>query len=196
VIEDCEIIIVEYDPVGRPIYIPTGVRYIKVDRKGIAYARHFGINRSRGEVIVNFDADARYDHLHGLRDMTDPILNKECVLTVCDNIFDLTDLTQDELNKMRAPIAAANVLNGLQRLGGACLEPGSAMSKIAYNNVGGFADIPQHELWNLSHRIMLKYLPFNIRHVKTTNIYMSARRAKRFADLGLNVLDYSNKAFR
>ena len=98
---------------------------------------------------------------------------------------------------MRAPIIAANMLNGLQRLGHmACLEPGSAMSRKAYYAVGGFADIPQHELFNLSQRIILKYLPFNILHIPQTAVYVSARRAKKFVDLGIGVLDYSNKAFR
>jgi hypothetical protein len=152
---------------------------------------------AQGQVIVNFDADARYDNINGLKYMTDPILNGECVLTCCDNIFDLTDLTPQELAKMQMPIGAANVLNSLQRVGHvACLEPGSAISKTAYNWVGGYADIPQHELWNLSHRILLKYMPFNIQHIPTTSVYMSARRAKKFADLGIGVLDYSNKAFR
>lgn len=175
----------------------TDIKHISVPRKGIAYARHQGIAAAMGDVIVNFDADARYDNPDGLRLMTEPILAGRCVLTCCDNIFDLTDLTQDELNKMRAPIAAANVLNGLQRTTRvACLEPGSAMSKAAYYAVGGFADIPQHELWNLSHRIILKYGLFNIQHINATAVYMSARRAKKFADLGIGVLDYNNKAFR
>jgi glycosyltransferase involved in cell wall biosynthesis len=196
-IGEAEVIIADFNPDGSHWYKNYSIRYVPVDRKGIAYARHQGIKAAKGDVIINFDADARFDSKEGLRYMAEPIINGECVLACCDNIFDLTDLTNTELTKMQMPIAAANVLNSVQRFGHvACLEPGSAMSKSAYNWVGGFADVMQHELWNLSHRILLKYLPFNIKHIGTTSVYMSARRAKKFVDLGIGVLDYSNKAFR
>lgn len=197
-IDRAEIILADFNPDNSNWYKSySGIKYVKVDRKGIAYGRHKGIEASTGEVIVNFDADARYDNSEGLWSMTEPILNGQCVLTCCDNIFDLTDLGQKELEAMRIPIAAANTLCTMQRTAHlACLEPGSAMSRKAYYAVGGFNDVMQHELWHLSNRIILKYLPFNIMHVPQTAVYVSARRAKKFMDLGIGVLDYSNKAFR
>ena len=173
------------------------IKHVKVDRNGIAYGRHKGIAAAQGEVIVNFDADARYDSAQALGYMAEPILDGRCVLTCCDNIFDLTDLTPLELDKMRAPIIAANMLNGLQRLGHmACLEPGSANDVKRIMRWVDLQICPQHELFNLSQRIILKYLPFNIIHIPQTAVYVSARRAKKFVDLGIGVLDYCNKAFR
>ncbi len=197
VIDDAEIILADYNPDNSPWYKDyKGVRYVPVDRKGIAYGRHRGIEVSTGEVIVNFDADARFDSIHGLDFMTQPILQNRCVLTTCDNIFDLAELAPTELDSMRIPIATANMLCTMQRTGMPCLEPGSAISRKAYNAVGGYNDVMQHELWLLGHRIILKYLPFNIMHIPQTAVYVSARRAKKFVDLGIGVLDYSNKAFR
>jgi glycosyltransferase involved in cell wall biosynthesis len=199
-IDGFEIILADYNPDGTTWYkeyIDTNIKYVRVDRKGIAYGRHKGIEASTGEVIVNFDADARYDSRYGVGYMTEPILDGQCVLTVCDNIFDLTDLTPAELDAMRIPIVVCNMLNSAQRTAHmACLEPGSAFSRKAYNYVGGFNDVSQNELWLMSNRIILKYLPFNILHIPQTAVYVSARRAKKFVDLGIGVLDYSNKAFR
>jgi Glycosyltransferases involved in cell wall biogenesis len=200
VIDEAEIILADFNPDASTwykAYLGPNVRYVQVDRKGIAYGRHKGIEASKGEVIVNFDADARYDTANALSYMTEPILGGRCVLTCCDNIFDLQGLSAKELEAMRIPIATANMLCAMQRTAHlACLEPGSAFSRQAYNVVGGYNDVMQHELWLLSHRIMLKYLPFNIQHVPQAAVYVSARRAKKFVDLGIGVLDYSNKAFR
>ena len=199
-IDRYEIILADYNPDSTnwyKEYINDKVKYVRVDRKGIAYGRHRGIEASVGEVIVNFDADARYDSNYGVAHMTEPILEGQCVLSCCDNVFDLTDLTPKELDTMRIPIVACNMLNSAQRTAHvACLEPGSAISRKAYTFVGGYNDVPYHELWHLSNRIILKYLPFNIMHIPQTAVYVSARRAKKFVDLGIGVLDYSNKAFR
>ncbi len=198
-IDRYEIILADYNPdntMWYKEYVNDKVKYVKVDRKGIAYGRHRGIEASTGEVIVNFDADARYDSNYGVAHMTEPILQGQCVLTCCDNVFDLTDLKPAELDAMRIPIVACNMLNSAQRTAHiACLEPGSAISRKAYNFVGGYADLMQHELFNLTQRIILKYLPFNILHIPQTAVYVSPRRAKKFTTLGINVLNY-DQAFR
>ena len=94
---DYEIIIADYNPAQEewlwPYMHKFNIKHVKVDRSGIAYGRHKGIAAAQGEVIVNFDADARYDSAQALGYMAEPILDGRCVLTCCDNIFDLTDLT-------------------------------------------------------------------------------------------------------
>jgi glycosyltransferase involved in cell wall biosynthesis len=192
-----EIVVADYNPDHVMPDLPPEVKYVDVDRKGIAYARHKGIMASSGKVILNFDADARFDDARGIEYMTAPILRGECVLTCCDNVFDLRGLNAEELEKMRVPLAACNMLCHLQRTTPvACLEPGSAISRAAYDFVGGYNDVPYHELFHLSNRILIKYLPMNIRHIFLTNVYVSPRRAKKFIDRGISVLDYSNKAYR
>src|SRR5690349_8606430 len=103
VIDQAEIILADFNPDASTwykAYLGPNVRYVGVDRKGIAYGRHKGIEASKGEVIVNFDADARYDTANALSYMTEPILANRCVLTCCDNIFDLQGLSAKELEAM------------------------------------------------------------------------------------------------
>lgn len=195
-----EIVIADYNPENdnwMVKHMDLIDRYITVQRSGIAFARHQGIEAASGKIIVNFDADARFSTVDGLKLMCEPVLNGQCVLTCCENVFDLTHMTDSEINDMAIPIYTARALSELQRNAHvACLEPGSCMSRQAYNYVGGYADVPFHELWNLSHRIAYRYYPINIRFVQDTSVIVSPRRAKKFKELGLSVLDYSKNAYR
>jgi glycosyltransferase involved in cell wall biosynthesis len=199
-IEKCEIILADYDPKNNKIVQLTAqdfpVVYFKVARKGIAYARHLGILMSKCNCIINFDADAHYHDIRDIEKMVSPILTGECMITTCDNEFDFTELKKEQLAGMSIPQLAVSHLNYTQRVFPiACLEPGSAMNKKAYEMVGGFNDIEKHELFHLSHRIVYRYMRASVRNIQDVKVIVSARRAFHFMKEGVSALNYG-QAYR
>lgn len=204
--KDCEVIICNWNPDNDP-YLRDLVenmakcRYYEVNRPGIAYARHMGIMKSYGSIICNYDADCEYIHKNCLRQMVQPILNKECILTVCDNLIDVTDVPESEHMALQVPIHTFNLLNNTQKKTPmAIFEPGSCMSKEAYLNVGGFDDIKSAELWHLNNRFLYHYNSLygllkgglHKQHIDTSGIIVSPRRVVKFQSEGIKILDYSN----
>lgn len=208
--KDAEVLIVEYNPYNDP-YIRdlchgmAHVRHMTVNRAGIAFARHMGIMSSNAPIVCNYDADCEFIDKYCLENLTKPIQDKECVLTVCDNMFDLAEVPVNELQSMEMPTKVCNFLNNLQRTTPlAILEPGSCMDKKAYEYVGGFDDVKQYELFHLGNR--LAYHFNNIqeilfsrkpegkhkRHVSDAAVIVSSRRAVKWSQRGLEVLDYKN----
>ena len=210
VFKDTEIITVEYNPLNDPYlrdlcHGMANVRYMTVNRSGIAFARHIGIMSSNSNIICNFDADCEWVNKYCLENMTKPILEKECILTVCDNIFDLAEVPVAELQQMEMPVKVANFLNNLQRTTPlAILEPGSCFDKQAYLYVGGYDDVKQYELFHLGNRLAYHFnniqtLLFSRtptgthkKHIQDAGIIVSSRRAIKWSQRGLEVLDYAN----
>ena len=210
IFKDTEIILVEYNPTNDPylrdlVERMANVRYLEVGRAGIAFARHIGIMKSNSSVICNFDADCEFLNRNSLEDLTKPILDKECILTVCDNMFDLVEVPVNELSRMDMPVKVCNMLNNLQRTSPlAILEPGSCIDKQAYSYVGGFDDIKQYELFMLNNRLMYHYNTFQSlifgkqtgqqhkRHIDSAAVIVSSRRAIQWSKRGLEILDYAH----
>ena len=205
-----EIIVADYDPerndnVSKQVVkfngdydVPTF--FVDVDRKGIAYARHMGIQRSKGYTIVNFDADAYFAHNKCIEKCTKPILNGECVLTCCDNLLNTHEI-DERTQKQESVIAARtayNVANMIQKDNMIVIfEPGACFSRYSYDFVGGFNDIKQSEIAFLSPRIIYNF-GFNAkRYIQDTAVVVSARRAVASARYGLvdTWFNYDN-AFR
>lgn len=210
VFKDSEIILVEYNPLNDPYLSNLAhglahVRHMTVNRSGIAFARHVGIMSANSDVICNFDADCEWVNKYCLEYMTKPIMDKECILTVCDNVFDLTEVPVNELNRMDMPSKVCNFLNNIQRTTPlAILEPGSCINRRAYEYVGGFDDVKQYELFHLGNRMAYHFNNINDflfakeltgKHKKCINdaaVIVSSRRAVKWAERGLEVLDYQN----
>lgn len=209
--KDAEIILVEYNPYNDPFlsnltHRMAHVQHMTVNRSGIAFARHMGIMASHSDVICSFDADCEWLDKYCLERMSKPILDKECILTVCDNLFDLTEVPVNELQRMEMPTKVCNFLNNMQRTTPlAILEPGSCVSKQAYEFVGGFDDVKQYELFHLGNRLAYHYNNIkdlllvakrptgaHKRHVADAAVIVSSRRAIKWAERGLEVLDYAN----
>jgi len=208
--KDTEIIICEYNPENNAyvrdlVERMANVRYLEIGRAGIAFARHMGIMRSNSNVICNFDADCEFLDNKCLEVLTQPIIDKECILTVCDNLFDLVEVPVNELSRMDMPVKVCNTLNNLQRTSPlAILEPGSCFSKEAYQFVGGFDDTKQYELFMLNNRLMYHYNSFqnllfggkrgqqHKKHIPEAAVIVSSRRAIKWSERGLEVLDYAN----
>jgi glycosyltransferase involved in cell wall biosynthesis len=200
-----EILIVEYDPQrtsrSREIikefydlyHIP--IKIVDVDRPGIAFTRHEGIMQSKGDIVCNFDADSRFSDAFCLERMTSLIEDGTAVLTDCDMVFDYTSIPPSRLEDMYYPQMVLDGLNRLQRTTPmAVLEPGSCISKAAYIESDGFADVDKWELFNLSARMFWLY-PSMIRHIKGVEVISSPRRVLKLSELGIETLNYS-KAIR
>ena len=210
IFKDTEIILCEYNPANDPylrdlVERMANVRYLEIGRAGIAFARHMGIMKSNSQVICNFDGDCEFLDNKCLENLTKPILDKECILTVCDNMFDLVEVPVNELSRMDMPVKVANMLNNLQRTTPlAILEPGSCFSKEAYLFIGGFDDTKQYELFMLNNRFMYHYNSFqnllfggkrgqqHKKHISDAAVIVSSRRAIKWSERGLEVLDYAN----
>ena len=210
IFKDTEVIVVEYNPGNDPylqnlLHGMAKCRYITVNRAGIAYARHVGIMSAMSPIICNFDADCEFTHKYCLANLIEPIQKKECILTVCDNMFDLTEVPIEKLNEMQAPTNVCNFLNNLQRTTPiACLEPASCFSKTAYQYVGGYDDTVQHELFHLNNRFIYHYNNISTflfegkltgahkKHIDDAGVIVSSRRAIKWAERGVQVLDYNN----
>jgi hypothetical protein len=137
--------------------------------------------------------------------MTKPIMDRECILTVCDNVFDLTEVPVNELQRMDIPTKTVNFLNNIQRTTPlAILEPGACFDKQAYQYIGGFDDVKQYELFHLGNRMVYHFnniqtllfsrQPSGVhkKHIPSAAVIVSSRRAIKWAERGISVLDYSN----
>jgi glycosyltransferase involved in cell wall biosynthesis len=191
IIYRCEIILVEYNPERTPWArdilrdfhelrpdIPT--RLIEVFEKGIKVARHEGILYAKGEIICDFDADARWSEIDGLERMTEPLFNRQAVMTNCDNIIDVSQLSEYQMrdHNIAATIPVMNFFNSVQRLTNFSIgDPGTLFLKTVYEEAGGF-DLKTAEGWetaNLTPRIMWLY-PGMIKNIKDVKVLQSPRR--------------------
>lgn len=209
-----EIIIADYDPenknlcfdgFGKTVVKHTELRYLfvkifKVQRKGIAYARHEGITWAKGNVIVNFDADARFSSSNAIEKLVEPILeNKGVVLTCCDNVLDNNEF-DDSKEDLLARITGTGIyelLNNIQKDAPiVCLEPGMCFLKYAYEYSEGFNDVKQAEAILLSPRIIYNFGPYSKKYIPDASVIVSPRRISAMTKFGLlNAINYDN-AFR
>lgn len=207
-VEDIEIMIIDYNPKDNRItfdsyqkfnseyWVPGQFR--TVDQPGIAYARHHGIMVSNGEVIVNFDADARLKENNALELLTNPILTDiNIVLTCCDNVLNQVEFGQKDLKSRLIGTAAYEILNMIQREAPmVCFEPGMCFSKYAYNYSQGFNDVKQAEALIFSPRMIYHFGLNSKRHIQEATVIVSPRRIKALEKYGLlHILNYEN-AFR
>ena len=206
-----EIVISDYDPEKTGLTTKGWEEFIKdypsillkvhwVYRKGIAYARHEGIVASFGQIIVNFDADARFSTNDALEKLVQPIINNECVMTCCDNLLDADELEpQHHFNEtiilVKAAYATTDMIQKDNQV--VTLEPGMCFTRHVYDFVGGFNDIKQSEAFFLSLRIIYNF-GFNCKkHVPDIAVLVSPRRAIASTKLGIidTWFNYDN-AFR
>jgi glycosyltransferase involved in cell wall biosynthesis len=210
---DTELIIADYDPEHNNVTINSyykflalmnkpNIKYdfVPVDRKGIGYARHQGIAASSGQVIVNFDADAKFANVDGLEKLVEPILKNECVMTCCDNLMDGEQIDpkynyNETMLLVKAAYATTDMIQKDNPV--VTLEPGMSFTRYAYDYVGGFNDIKQSEGFFLSLRIIYNF-GFNCKkHVPNVTILVSPRRAVASTKFGIldTWFNYDN-AFR
>lgn len=208
--KEVEIIIADYVPYGSKCFVTFNeykrfvndfphidCKIVGVDRKGIAYARHVGIQNSSGKIIVNFDADCYYNSRYGIELSTNPLLepNSKYVITCCDNVLDSEDWKDKQLSKeILLGITAYNTLNMIQRDALiVCLEPGMCFTRNAYDYSAGFNDIKQYEAIFLSPRIIYNFGLLSKKHIPDVSVIVSARRFLGMSKVGLlNALDYDN----
>lgn len=189
----CEIVISEFNPNrthdSRQIirefqenYAQIPVRLIDVYETGIAFARHQGIMHAEGDVILNFDADARFSHSSAIQMMTEPLFSKKFVLTTCENQIDLTEFKRESLQHVENSQTLMNIFNTIQQFGWPVFEPGSSIVKDVYMEIGGFSDVKQGELMNMAARLLFKY-PTGYKLVRGVQCIMSPRRLVKFDEV-------------
>jgi glycosyltransferase involved in cell wall biosynthesis len=187
------------DSLGAVVTI-LSVQVVNVDKRGIGYARHLGIMKARGDIIVNFDADSYFSTLDAIEQLCEPLMRGLAVISCCDSIFDTRNLTEEEIRSISMISSVLNHLNGMQRnpFFPPCLEAGMTFTKEAYQFVGGFSDVPQYEGFLLASKILHAYTPQMKAHIGTVQVVTSARRALASATKGLVTAygNYGNAAYR
>jgi len=181
------------NPTTKSLYLLDRMTLVNVDRRGIGYARHLGIMRAKGDIIVNFDADSYFSTLTAIEDLCEPIMRGLAVITCCDSIFNTRELTADQIRSISMVSSVLNHLNGMQRnpFFPPCLEAGMTFSKEAYQFVGGFSDVSQYEGFLLAYKIVHAYTPQMKAHIPNVQVVTSARRALASATKGL-ITAYGN----
>lgn len=207
---DIEIVIADYDPEDRKL-TKSGVdrfvkdfpfvntKFIDIDRKGIAYARHVGIMNSTGKIIVNFDGDSRFSTPKGLEKMVRPIINNHCVLTCCANELDAAEIYGRENDEgVKLAMNGLSVAAMLSKHTLLCIsEPGMTFSRHAYDYAGGFNDVKQTEGLLLASRMVYNHGFGSKKFVDDVAVITSARRAIAISQAGLlNTYGNYDNAFR
>jgi glycosyltransferase involved in cell wall biosynthesis len=200
---DVEIIIADCDPEDNKKTLDSYIKFINkypnfnkitkfidVDRKGIAYQRHMGILASKGNIIVNFDADAYFSSPKGIQYLINPILkNQGCVLTCCDNLLNIHEVKDPFILQHENMFITRNtleILNNIQRIALiVCLEPGMTFTRQAYDYVNGFNDVKQGEAIFMTPRMIYSFGLNSKQHVSEVQIISSPRRAVAAAKLGI-----------
>lgn len=201
--DDIEIIISDFDPdVNKKTFdsyikfinnypdFNKITRFVRVDRRGIAYARHMGILASKGKIVVNFDADAYFSTPKAIQYLINPILkNQGCVLTCCDNLLNIHEIKDPHILKhenMTLTLHALDILNNLQKTALiVCLEPGMTFTRQAYDYVNGFNDVKQSEAIFMTPRMIYSFGLASKQHVPDVKVITSARRAIAAAKFGV-----------
>src|SRR5438132_1049130 len=154
----CEIVIVEYNPDKSPqtVYVlrdfkerfKIPIRFIEVHERGIPLARHEGIMAARGQIICDFDADARWSRDDALQKMLDPIVEGEAVMTACPNELDMSQIPRENLKDpwLQTANPTIGVFNFIQKqTNWIFADPGTCFLIAVYEECGGF-DL-EHEGW-------------------------------------------------
>lgn len=163
------------------------ITVVSVDKRGIAYARHMGIMASKGDIIVNFDADCYFDKIAAIELLAEPVMRKVAQIVCCEQIHDTSKLTPEQIQSISLVNSVHSYLNGLQKnpFFPPCLESGMTFSKEAYTFVGGFSDVPQYEGFLLASKIMHAYTPQMKYFEPDVKVVASPRRALGAAAEGL-----------
>lgn len=202
-----EIIVADFDPNAKSItwnswaHTDIQLKFLLIDRTGIAYARHKGIVSSSGQIIVNFDADAKFSREDAIEMLIAPLLNNNSgiVVTCCDNIFDNAGFgnQKEDLLVRITGVGLYETLNGIQRDAPVVVfEPGMCFRRDAYDYSGGFLDVRQAEAIVFSPKLIYNYGLLSKKYIKDVAVIVSPRRVNAMFKFGaLAGLNYDN-AFR
>lgn len=164
------------------------VRVVKVDRKGIGYARNVAANAGKTPVIASFDADTKFTHENALEKLAIPVFNGDYYWSCCQNY--LEDRSYPAAN---AFYDLGNVLT--QHVPVAC-EPGLTISRFAFEQAGGFADTSLFEGRILDVKLAALYGLSKRLYLTDVGVFCSNRRIKHMRpDNFFSVFDYT-KAYR
>ena len=180
----CEVVIADYDPEKtRETFMAISrltlpefagkIKWVDVYKSGIGIARHLACKAAAGEIIVNFDADCRFERPDGIEKMVLALQDQK--LAHCPNEIkpeerqtDLKASSGDILYQSRNILHEAGMPFPY--------EPGLTLRKETYEEIGGFRDVVMLEGPLLGFDATLKYGLGAIKFVQDVKVMVSARR--------------------
>jgi Glycosyl transferase family 2 len=170
--------------------------YIKVDRKGIGFARRQIIEKlGISCILMCVDSDCMFDRHDAIELMIVPILRREAVFTNCQGIrydFKKDKITHHDLSLYNI-IHSGDILSDWFVMASG---PGMTILRKAYDAVGGFDDLEKAEDTIMAIKLCLKFGVFSKKFIDNVHIYTSDRRAKGFEKMGQKAFDYEENYFR
>lgn len=209
IFDQMELIFADYDPEnnGRTLDAifkaaieqdvkPDRLKVLGIDRKGIGYARHKAALVSSADILMSFDADAYFTDNAGAWRLVNPIVRGRSLMTCCNNVLDPMEATKGDNSVFRL----ADLVYRVWNMGESPWETGLTIGKEAYNQAGGFPDVPIGEGTLLYLNFALRYGPGAKSRIDDVYVQVSARRPRSMSN-GLTLpgflkaFDYS-KAYR
>ncbi len=162
-----------------------------VPKKGVGFARNWTIlNGSISDIIMNFDADSRFDRNDAVWRMVDPILKKEAEMTYCSTHF-MEDIRHKKSLSEVVYLTLNECSAGSERLVPFGRAIGMTFTRCGFFGVNGFPLINFGEDFMFHYRFSLKYGMFSRKYVDEVKVLSSDRRAHALSTHGAKALNYS-----
>ena len=186
--KECEIVIADYDPEGTKATYNTvamglrtnpafagKIKWIDVFKSGIGIARHIACSQANGKIILNFDADCRFEHTNAIELILGELIRGKYKLCHCWNEINPEEKTA--FQKAGTGDVMYQIRNTLHSAGLPFIyEPGSMLSKQTYEELGGFRDVIMLEGPILGFDATLKYGLGAIKFINNVKVLVSGRR--------------------
>lgn len=163
-----------------------------VPRKGVGFARNWTIlNGSISDIIMNFDADSRFNRDDAVGMMVNPILKNETMLTYCSTRFvegvkHIKSLPETVYRMMY------DCAEGHERVLPFGRAIGLTFTRQSFFGVNGFPLTNLGEDYMFHYRFSLRYGMFSRRFVEPVKVLTSDRRARALTEHGVTkALNYS-----
>lgn len=183
-----EIVIADYDPYNTFSVYKTvkdlNVKYVRIFKPGIGFARAEAVRYSSGDYILSYDADCVFNRFDALELMVEPLKTEAfaCtyVKTYTDSFESGFDPTMYDLYNIRNMVSAFSPF--------VAFDQAVMFSRVAYNQTDGYPDVQMAETVKLMAQFFHRFANRAFMFLEQPVIFTSPRRGK-------NILDYTT-AFR
>lgn len=177
--EKYEILVVDNNSTDKTAEIikRLGATFIFYDLKqGAAAAKHFGVEKARGEIIAITDADSIPDA--NWLETIDRLMQNKSLMCVGGTILSAGDAFVNFLMTILDFIARANQLFGISLIGG----PNMAVRKDAFMQISGFnMALKTSDDWEFVLRIQKKFGIRSTLYTSALHAKTSPRKQKKFS---------------
>lgn len=178
----------------RELCAKNRVLHVFVPRKGVGFARNWTIlNGSVSDIIMNFDADSKFDRKDAVWRMVEPILKKEAEMTYCTTVV-VDDIAKERKRSFQetAYRFMQDYASSVERYVPIGRAIGLTFTRQAFFQVNGFPLYNMGEDYLFHYRFSIRYGIFARRFVDTVKILSSDRRARAISEFGgAKALNYS-----